>query len=90
MKYFGTDGIRGNENTFTVDFLEKIAWAVVARYGRISVVIGRDTRRSGERIANTLAAAWSSCGLRVIDAGMIPTPVLAYLTRSYGAGIGVM
>lgn len=90
MKYFGTDGIRGNENMFTVDFLERIAWAAVARYGRISVVMGRDTRRSGERIANTLAAAWTACGCRVVDAGMIPTPMLAYLTRSYGADLGVM
>lgn len=90
MKYFGTDGIRGNENMFTVDFLEKIAWAVCALYGKIGIVIARDTRRSGERIANTLAAAWADCGMRIVNAGVLPTPALAYLTRAYGADLGVM
>lgn len=90
MKYFGTDGIRGNENMFTVDFLEKIAWAVCALYGKIGIVIARDTRRSGERIANTLAAAWADRGMRIVNAGVLPTPALAYLTRAYGADLGVM
>lgn len=90
MKYFGTDGIRGKSAMFTSDFLEKTAQAVKAFYGRISVVVARDTRTSGKKIVSVLSKYLASAGINVLDAGMLPTPALAFLTKAKKAEIGIM
>lgn len=90
MKYFGTDGIRGFSTMFTSDFLEKTAQAVKAFYGKINVVIARDPRTGGADLVKTFSYFMAKAGIRVTDAGMLPTPALAYLTRARGAEIGVM
>jgi phosphoglucosamine mutase len=49
------------------------------------IVLGRDTRRSGERLARLLAQGFAEAGCRTVDAGIVPTPAVAYLTRHFGA-----
>ena len=90
MKYFGTDGIRGKSTMFTAEFLKKTAQAVKAFYGKINVVVARDPRNGGEEIALTFSRFLEKAGIVVTDAGMLPTPALAYLTRNGNAEIGVM
>lgn len=88
--YFGTDGIRGNEKIFTPEFIGAVVRAIAVYYGKPEIMIGRDPRRSGKRITELFAAAATAEGMRVTDAGMVPTPALAYLTVQRGAGLGVM
>lgn len=54
------------------------------------VIIGRDTRLSGEMLFTAAAAGIMSEGIDVIDAGIIPTPAIAYLTRKLGCAFGIM
>lgn len=90
MLHFGTDGIRGKESIFTDDYLCKIGMALRLEFGSTTCVMARDTRYSGERIAQTLGKILSSYGIRVLYSGILPTPALAYLTRVHGAGFGIM
>lgn len=90
MKHFGTDGIRGKAEIFTDDYLGRIGASLVAEFGRTTCVMARDTRYSGERIAQTLGKILSGYGIRVLYSGILPTPALAYLTRVHGAGFGIM
>ena len=92
---FGTDGIRGRANTYpmTCDLAMKIGQAVGILTHKSSdqcVVIGRDTRVSGQMIESALAAGIAAAGVDVVTAGVIPTPAVAYLSgavESCGAGI---
>jgi len=92
---FGTDGIRGMANTYpmTCDLAMKTGQAVgilTQKSSNKSVVIGRDTRISGQMLEAALAAGIASVGVDVIIAGVIPTPAVAYLSgalESCGAGI---
>jgi len=95
---FGTDGVRGIANeglTPELAFrLGRCAAAVLAgddpdRRG-LPVILGRDTRRSGDLLEAALAAGVASAGLDVLRVGVIPTPGVAYLTRTQGAAFGVM
>ena len=88
--FFGTDGIRGNESIFTAAFIGAVVRAIGDYYGKPAIMIGRDPRRSGKAITATFMAAAEAEGMEVTDAGMVPTPALAYLTRKRGAGLGVM
>jgi phosphoglucosamine mutase len=96
MKLFGTDGIRGIANSFPVtpEVGTSLGRAVVdycRRTGRPPVVvIGRDTRSSGEMLAFGVAAGVLSTGGEVLFAGPIPTPGVAYLVRHFKAGAGVV
>lgn len=95
---FGTDGVRGVAN---VELTPELAFrlgragaAVLAGAGpgaeRKHVIVGRDTRRSGSLLQSALAAGIASAGLDVQLVGVVPTPGVAYLTRSTKAAFGVM
>ena len=78
--YFGTDGIRGIANRqITPDLAFKCGNAL-AQAGADKIVIGRDTRQSGDMLAVSLASGALSGGCDVIDVGIVPTPCIAYLT----------
>ncbi|WP_137388157.1 phosphoglucosamine mutase [Rhodoligotrophos defluvii] len=95
-KHFGTDGIRGQANTWPMD--AETALKVGMAAGRLfmrddnnhRVVIGKDTRLSGYMIESALAAGFLSVGMNVFQFGPLPTPAVAMLTRSLRADLGVM
>lgn len=95
-KYFGTDGIRGtvNKSDMTADMALRLGMAAgrVFRRGeyRHRVVIGKDTRLSGYMLEPALVAGFTSMGMDVFLFGPIPTPAVAFLTRSLRADLGVM
>lgn len=93
-KLFGTDGVRGIANEdLTPELAFKIgrAGAYILTEGNSgSIVVGKDTRASGDMLEAALIAGITSIGLNVISLGIIPTPAVAYLTRKYEALAGVM
>ncbi|MEP1934154.1 MAG: phosphoglucosamine mutase [Roseibium sp.] len=95
-KFFGTDGIRGQANTYpmTAEMALKVGMAagLVFKNGghRHRVVIGKDTRLSGYMIENALVAGFTSVGMDVFLLGPLPTPAVAMLTRSLRTDLGVM
>lgn len=96
-KLFGTDGIRGEAGLFPLDAptIEIIGSSLATRFkeklGRPPViVIGRDTRESGEWIEQALLAGASRAGAEVRSAGIISTPGVAFLARSLPADAGVV
>ncbi|UMM64497.1 phosphoglucosamine mutase [Aristophania vespae] len=94
--FFGTDGIRGQANTspMTVEVAQKLGQAAGLyfkhRQNRHTVVLGKDTRLSGYMIECALVAGFLSAGMDVTLVGPLPTPAIAFLTRSLRADIGVM
>ncbi len=94
-RYFGTDGIRGRvgEGPISADFFLKLGWAAgraLARDGHAKVVIGKDTRISGYMFEAALEAGLVAAGANVMMLGPIPTPAVAYLTRSLRADAGIV
>ena len=94
-KYFGTDGVRGKVGTFpiTPDFALKLGWAagkVLASQGSRKVLIGKDTRISGYMLESALEAGLAAAGLSAAFIGPMPTPAVAYLTRTFRAEAGVV
>ncbi|MDX1606456.1 MAG: phosphoglucosamine mutase [Candidatus Competibacterales bacterium] len=94
-RYFGTDGIRGRvgESPVTPDFMLRLGWAagrVLRRQGRRKVVIGKDTRISGYMFESALEAGLSAAGLDIALLGPMPTPAIAYLTRTLRASAGIV
>jgi len=94
-KYFGTDGIRGVANTeLTVELAMKLGRVLGARLvenqTRPKVLIGRDTRISGEMLESALIAGFVSSGVSVMKLGVISTPGVSYLTKNLDVGAGVM
>lgn len=94
-KYFGTDGVRGVANTeLTCDLAYKLgrAGGYVLAQGdhRVKVVVGKDTRISGDMLESALVAGLMSVGCDVITVGVVPTPAVAYLTKKYNADCGVV
>jgi len=95
-KYFGTDGIRGclGEGAITPEFMLKLGWAcgmVFKKHGlRNRVIIGKDTRISGYLFESALEAGLSAAGMDVRLLGPMPTPAIAYLTRTYRANAGIV
>ena len=94
-KYFGTDGIRGEigKAPMTPDFVLKLGWAagkVLASQGVPLVLIGKDTRISGYMLENALQAGLVAAGVNVRLLGPMPTPAVAYLTRTFRASAGVV
>ncbi|MGB1868203.1 MAG: phosphoglucosamine mutase [Porticoccaceae bacterium] len=96
-KYFGTDGIRGRvgEYPVTADFMLKLGWAagtVLTRHteGKKRVLIGKDTRVSGYMFESALEAGLIAAGVDVDMVGPMPTPAIAYLTRTFRAAAGIV
>ncbi|WP_019585160.1 phosphoglucosamine mutase [Deinococcus apachensis] len=95
-KYFGTDGVRAVAGEFPLTAawvmgLGAAAGEVLKRESaRPSVVIGKDTRHSGDMLEAALAAGLTSRGVTVIHVGVLPTPGVSYLTRHLGADAGVV
>jgi phosphoglucosamine mutase len=94
-KYFGTDGIRGKvgEPPITADFLLKLGWAagkVFASEGHNFVLVGKDTRISGYMFESALEAGLTAAGVDTRLLGPMPTPAIAYLTRTLRAQAGIV
>ena len=95
-KFFGTDGVRGRANShpITAEMALKLGAAAGQHFTqgdyRHTVVIGKDTRRSGYLIEDALSAGFMSVGMDVLRLGPIPTPAVGMLTRSVRADLGVM
>src|SRR5690606_33130439 len=94
-KYFGTDGVRGRvgEAPITPEFVMKLGWAagkVFAQQGKSRILIGKDTRISGYMFESALEAGLSAAGVDVGLLGPIPTPGIAYLTRTFRAQAGIV
>jgi phosphoglucosamine mutase len=95
-RYFGTDGIRGRvgEWPITAEFMLKLGRAVgsvlATRGGAVNVVIGKDTRVSGYMFESALEAGLVAAGAGVSLLGPMPTPAVAYLTRSLRASAGIV
>lgn len=94
-KYFGTDGIRGavGEGNITPEFFLKLGWAI----GRVlsdgksgKVVIGKDTRISGYMFETALESGLVASGTDILLLGPMPTPGVAYLTRTLRAQAGIV
>ncbi|SNC58706.1 phosphoglucosamine mutase [Sodalis endosymbiont of Henestaris halophilus] len=95
-KYFGTDGIRGKVGDFpiTPDFILKLGWAagkvLARRHGSRKIIIGKDTRISGYMLESALEAGLAAAGLSAALTGPMPTPAIAYLTRTFRAEAGIV
>ena len=97
-KYFGTDGVRGvanSELTPELAFkLGRFGGYVLTQHSEGAahprVLVGRDTRISGQMLESALVAGLLSVGIEVMQLGVISTPGVAYLTRVQGAAAGVM
>jgi phosphoglucosamine mutase len=94
-KYFGTDGIRGRVGEFPVtpDFMLKLGWAAgmaFRKQGKCRILIGKDTRISGYMFESALEAGLSAAGADVLLLGPMPTPAIAYLTRTFHAEAGIV
>ena len=94
-RLFGTDGVRGKVNTVLTCSL---AYKIGLAYGKIyrdrgehgAVLIGRDTRISGDMLEKALAAGLMAQGVPVVSLGVIPTPGVAFLVRQQGAAAGAV
>ncbi len=94
-KYFGTDGIRGQvgKGNITPDFVLKLGWAagrVLGKGRNSSVLIGKDTRISGYMFESALEAGLVAAGVNTRLLGPMPTPGIAYLTRTLHAQAGIV
>lgn len=95
-KYFGTDGIRGTvgKDDITPAFMLKLGWAAGKVFatgeGKQKILIGKDTRISGYMFESALEAGLSAAGVDVLLLGPMPTPAIAYLTRTFRACAGIV
>ena len=95
-KLFGTDGIRGiaNEYPMTAELAMKVGKAVALIFkglnGRSKIVIGKDTRLSGDMLEHAIASGVCTMGVDVYLTGTLPTPGIAYITTSTGANAGIV
>lgn len=94
-RYFGTDGIRGRvgDGVITPEFVLKLGWAigrVLAKERHSKVLIGKDTRISGYMFESALQAGLSAAGVDIYLLGPMPTPAIAYLTRTFHAQAGIV
>lgn len=98
MNFFGTDGVRGTANIENLSPESALRLAQFATKELItsqvetkqSVIIGKDTRRSGDMIESALASGFNSAGINVKLAGIVPTPAIAMLVKEIGASLGVV
>lgn len=95
-RLFGTDGVRGIANEdLTNDLAMKIGMAtaeilIESKDTKPTVMIGKDTRASGDMLEAALTAGFCSVGVNVISVGVVPTPAVAYLVGKYNCDAGVM
>lgn len=94
-KYFGTDGIRGKvgESAINPEFVTKLGYAagkVLAGQGTNKVLIGKDTRISGYMLESALEAGLSAAGINIGLLGPMPTPAIAYLTKTFRSEAGIV
>lgn len=95
-RFFGTDGIRGTvgEYPITPDFMLKLGWATgrvfASEAGPRKVIVGKDTRISGYMFESALEAGLSAAGVNTQLLGPMPTPAVAYLTRTFRAQAGIV
>lgn len=94
-KLFGTDGIRGIvgedlTHELAMKVGEAAAYVLGSKKKDITVLVGRDTRISGQMLSSALSAGLMSQGANVIDLGVVPTPAVSYLVEKYGATMGAM
>ena len=98
-RLFGTDGVRGLANKdITAELALDLSVAVAHELGgqsvfggaRATAVVGRDPRASGEFLSAAVMAGLASAGVDVLDAGVLPTPAIAYLTHRMNAEMGAM
>ncbi len=94
-RLFGTDGVRGEANQYlTADLAFKIgkagAYYLCQREENPKILIGKDTRVSGDMLEAALTAGITSLGIDVVKVGVLPTPVVAYLTRTQDVTAGIM
>lgn len=94
-QYFGTDGIRGRvgKSPMTPDFVLRLGWAagkVLVTQKRNKILIGKDTRISGYMFESALEAGLSAAGVDILLLGPMPTPGIAYLTRTFRAAAGIV
>ncbi|MCU7914566.1 MAG: phosphoglucosamine mutase [Candidatus Thiodiazotropha sp. (ex Gloverina cf. vestifex)] len=94
-KYFGTDGVRGRfgDGPITPEFVLKLGWAAGRVLGNVKksrVLIGKDTRISGYLLESALEAGLTAAGVNITLLGPMPTPSVAYLTRTLHAQAGIV
>ena len=96
-KYFGTDGVRGKVGVapMTPDFVMHLGWAIGkmlsdSGFAGDKVIIGKDTRISGYMLENAIAAGLSAAGMDAHLLGVMPTPGIAYFTRTFHAAAGIV
>lgn len=95
-KYFGTDGVRGVANIeLSPELAYKLGRASAYVLNKqnnknVTVLVGMDTRISGDMLEASLIAGMCSVGAKIISLGIIPTPAVAYLVRKYGVDAGIM
>ena len=94
-KYFGTDGVRGSvgDGPIRPDFVMKLGWAagrILSKAGDGPIIIGKDTRISGYMFESALEAGLSAAGIDIRLLGPMPTPGIAYLTRTTRALGGIV
>jgi len=95
-RLFGTDGVRGRAGEYPLDrtTVRRLGAALVrvlpAQGSQPTLLIGRDTRESGVWLERELAHGARSAGARVVSAGVLPTPAIAYLTRTHDVTLGAV
>lgn len=94
-KYFGTDGIRGRVGDAVInpEFVTKLGWAagkVLVGSGSSKVLVGKDTRISGYMLESALEAGLSAAGINIGLLGPMPTPAIAYLTKTFRSEAGIV
>lgn len=94
-KYFGTDGIRGKvgQSAINPEFVTKLGWAagkVLGGRGTNKVLIGKDTRISGYMLESALEAGLAAAGINSGLLGPMPTPAIAYLTKTFRSEAGIV
>ena len=92
---FGTDGVRGTAGEYPLDHatVARLGAALVRAMGHgrpLRIVVGRDTRESGTWIEQELARGVCSAGASLTSIGVVPTPAVAYVTRSLGFDAGIV
>lgn len=95
QKYFGTDGIRGRvgQGQITPEFVLRLGWAAGQVLGKgpgSKILIGKDTRKSGYMFESALEAGLVAAGMDILLLGPMPTPAIAYLTRTFHAQAGIV
>lgn len=94
-RLFGTDGIRGiaNQYPMTPEFALQLGMAATNRLsgkGKVKIVVGKDTRVSSDMLESALIAGITSAGGDILKVGVLPTPAIAYLTKTFSAQAGIV